>query len=56
MQGLGAAGPRIVTLAIVRDGYEGRAMARIMSIVLSIFIIVPAIAPTIGQGVIYLSG
>jgi DHA1 family bicyclomycin/chloramphenicol resistance-like MFS transporter len=56
LQGLGAAGPRIVTIAIVRDGCEGRAMARIMSIVMSIFIIVPAIAPAIGQGVIVLSG
>jgi DHA1 family bicyclomycin/chloramphenicol resistance-like MFS transporter len=56
LQGLGAAGPRIVTIAIVRDGCEGRAMARIMSIVMSIFIIVPAIAPAIGQGVIVFSG
>ena len=51
-QGLGAASPRIVSLALVRDGYEGRAMARIMSIVMAIFILVPAIAPAIGQGVL----
>ncbi len=56
LQGVGAACPRIVTLALVRDGYEGRAMARIMSIVMAVFIIVPAIAPAIGQGVIILSG
>ncbi len=56
LQGLGAACPRIVTLALVRDGYEGRAMARIMSIVMAVFIIVPAIAPAIGQGVIMVSG
>jgi DHA1 family bicyclomycin/chloramphenicol resistance-like MFS transporter len=56
LQGLGAASPRIVTLALVRDGYEGRAMARIMSIVMAVFIIVPAIAPAIGQGVIAISG
>jgi len=30
LQGLGAAAPRIVSIALVRDGYEGRAMARIM--------------------------
>ncbi len=56
LQGLGAAAPRIVTVAIVRDGYEGRAMARIMSIVMAVFILVPAIAPAIGQGVVALSG
>ncbi len=49
MQGLGAAAPRIVGIALVRDGYEGRAMARIMSIVMAIFILVPAIAPAVGQ-------
>ncbi len=52
LQGLGAAGPRIVTIALVRDQYEGRAMARIMSLVMAVFIIVPAIAPALGQGVL----
>ncbi len=51
LQGLGAAAPRIVSMAIVRDGYDGRAMARIMSVVMAIFILVPAVAPAIGQGV-----
>jgi len=55
LQGLGAASPRIITIAIVRDGYEGRAMARIMSITMAVFILVPAIAPTIGQGIIHIS-
>lgn len=52
LQGLGAASPRIVSMALVRDGYEGRAMARIMSIVMAIFILVPAIAPAIGQAIL----
>ncbi len=56
LQGLGVAGPRIISVAIVRDGYEGRAMARIMSFIMAVFIIVPAIAPAIGQVVIYISG
>ncbi|HFC05304.1 MAG TPA: MFS transporter [Rhizobiales bacterium] len=56
LQGLGAAAPRIVSIALVRDGYEGRAMARIMSFVLAVFVIVPAIAPAIGQGVMMVSG
>ncbi|MGJ8615557.1 MAG: multidrug effflux MFS transporter [Sulfitobacter sp.] len=56
LQGLGMAGPRIVSVAIVRDGYEGRAMAKIMSFVMAVFIIVPAIAPAVGQVIIALSG
>jgi DHA1 family bicyclomycin/chloramphenicol resistance-like MFS transporter len=36
LQGRGAAGPRIVTVALVRDQYEGRAMARIMSLVMAV--------------------
>jgi len=48
-QGLGMSGPRILAVAIVRDGYAGRGMARIMSFVMAVFIIVPAIAPAIGQ-------
>lgn len=52
LQGLGAAAPRIITVAIVRDSYEGRAMARIMSIAMAIFILVPALAPAIGQGLV----
>jgi DHA1 family bicyclomycin/chloramphenicol resistance-like MFS transporter len=52
-QGLGAAAPRVVTLAIVRDLYEGRRMARVMSIVMTVFIIVPAVAPSIGAAIIW---
>lgn len=55
LQGLGAAAPRIVSVALVRDGYSGRKMARIMSIVMAVFIIVPAVAPAIGQGVMAIS-
>ena len=54
LQGFGAAAPRIVGISLVRDGYAGRAMARIMSIIMSIFILVPAVAPSIGQGAIML--
>ncbi|MBL8906636.1 MAG: multidrug effflux MFS transporter [Rhizobiales bacterium] len=49
IQGFGAAGPRIVSAAMVRDLYEGRAMARVMSFVMAIFILVPILAPGIGQ-------
>ncbi|QBX35193.1 multidrug effflux MFS transporter [Paracoccus liaowanqingii] len=55
VQGLGAAGPRIVGLALVRDLYEGREMARITSFVMMIFIMIPAVAPTLGAGIIAIS-
>jgi len=48
VQGLGAAGPRVVSMAIVRDLYAGRQMARIVSLALVLFTIVPTIAPALG--------
>ena len=56
VQGLGAAGPRIVSLALVRDLYQGREMARITSFVMMIFILVPAVAPSVGAVVIHMVG
>ncbi len=55
-QGLGAAGPRVVAMAIIRDLFAGREMARIISIAMMIFTLVPAIAPLLGAGVIALVG
>ena len=49
LQGLGVAGPRTASLAMVRDLYKGREMARIMSFVMAVFILVPALAPLMGQ-------
>ena len=52
LQGIGVAAPRIVTVALVRDQYEGRRMARIMSFAMAVFILVPTVAPAIGQGIL----
>ncbi len=49
LMGIGAAGPRTVTIAIVRDLYHGREMARIMSFAMMVFTLVPAVAPLLGQ-------
>lgn len=49
LQGFGGAAPRIVSLALIRDQYSGNAMAQITSLVMTIFILVPAIAPSLGQ-------
>ncbi len=55
LQGLGASGPRIVSIALVRDQYKGREMARVMSFVMTVFILVPVFAPAVGQLIITLS-
>lgn len=52
LQGVGAAGPRSVAVALVRDQYAGRQMARVMSFVMTVFILVPVIAPLLGQGIL----
>ncbi|MFN3199447.1 MAG: multidrug effflux MFS transporter [Bradymonadia bacterium] len=52
LQGLGAASARVVTTALIRDRFEGNQMARIMSLIVLIFILVPALAPMIGQGIL----
>ncbi|MGP6088353.1 multidrug effflux MFS transporter [Antarctobacter jejuensis] len=47
-QGLGAAGPRVVAMAVIRDLFAGRQMAQIVSLVMMVFTLVPAVAPSIG--------
>lgn len=49
LQGVGLASPRTMTIAMVRDTYSGDYMAKILSIVVMIFILVPVVAPTLGQ-------
>ncbi len=56
LQGIGIAGPRIVTVALVRDQYEGRQMARLMSFAMAVFILIPTVAPVLGQGIQWLGG
>lgn len=48
VQGIGAAGPRVVSLAIVRDLYSGRTMAQIVSFAMVLFTVVPTLAPAMG--------
>lgn len=50
--GLGAAGPQVVALSVVRDVYEGEAMARALSFIMAVFLLVPIIAPTVGAAVL----
>jgi MFS transporter, DHA1 family, multidrug resistance protein len=52
LQGVGLGGPRIISVALIRDQYAGREMARVMSFVMLTFILVPILAPAIGQGIL----
>jgi len=52
LQGFGASIPGTVSIALVRDLYVGDAMGRIMSFVMSVFILVPIVAPLMGQTVL----
>ena len=49
VQGIGVSAPRSVTMAMVRDLYAGRMMARVMSFSMALFVLVPAVAPLAGQ-------
>lgn len=49
IQGFGVSGPKIASRALIRDLHKGARMARIMSYVMVIFILVPMLAPSLGQ-------
>lgn len=49
VQGIGAASTRVIAVSIVRDRFGGRAMAEVMSLIFMVFMIIPIIAPNIGQ-------
>lgn len=52
VQGVGAAGPRVISAAMIRDRFEGREMAKTMSTIMTLFILVPVFAPAVGQGIL----
>lgn len=56
LQGAGVSGPKIATRAMIRDQFQGDGMARVMSLLFTLFILVPMIAPAAGQGIAALFG
>lgn len=48
VQGIGTAAARVLAVTIVRDRFAGREMARVMSLTMMVFLIVPIVAPAIG--------
>lgn len=55
MQGVGAAATRVIATAVVRDLTEGRRMAQVMSMAMTLFMVVPIIAPGIGQLILFIA-
>lgn len=55
LQGFGAAACRVVTIAMMRDKYDGKEMAKIMSLIMMVFIMVPALAPSVGQLILFVA-
>lgn len=55
VQGLGVAAPRVVGSAMMRDVFKGREMAQVMSIIMAVFMGVPAAAPLLGQAIMVLA-
>ena len=50
--GLAIASGRVVTIALIRDCFSGRAMAQVTSLAFMVFMAVPIVAPSIGQGIL----
>ena len=50
--GASAAVTRVLVVAMVRDLFESEAMARVMSLVFMTFMLVPVLAPNIGQAIL----
>ena len=55
LQGFGCAACRVLSVAMIRDNFSGEKMGKIMSIVMMFFILVPALAPALGQIILYLA-
>ena len=52
LQGFGAAACRVITIAMIRDRFEGPKMAKVMSLIMMVFIMVPVLAPSLGQAIL----
>ena len=55
IQGFGVSSPRIICISIIRDRYSGKQMAEVLSFIMSVFILIPMIAPVIGDMIISFS-
>ncbi|MDE0590734.1 MFS transporter [Halocynthiibacter sp. C4] len=56
LQGVGVAGPKIGTRAMIRDQFEGADMAKVMSMIFTLLVFVPMIAPALGAALAAITG
>lgn len=52
LQGVGLSSPRTISISIIRDRYSGDYMARVMSFVTVVFLLVPIVAPAVGKWIL----
>jgi len=56
LQGIGAGATRVIAVAVVRDVYAGRRMASVMSLAMMVFMVIPILAPMLGQVLLMAAG
>ncbi len=56
LQGIGTAALRIVAVALVRDCFSGEAMGRVLAFSFTVFMIIPIVAPSVGQVIVLVAG
>ena len=54
LQGFGAGASRVVAVTLVRDRYRGSEMAQVMSLSMMVFMVIPILAPSIGQVILFI--
>lgn len=54
IQGVGAASTRVIAVSMVRDCFGGRQMAETMSLIFMVFMVIPVVAPSIGQVMMFI--
>ncbi|MGC4250904.1 MAG: multidrug effflux MFS transporter [Sphingobium sp.] len=53
--GFFAGASRVITVGIIRDRFRGDAMARVMSLIFAVFILIPVMAPSMGQAILWIA-
>jgi DHA1 family bicyclomycin/chloramphenicol resistance-like MFS transporter len=56
LQGAAAAGTRVIAISVIRDRFHGSRMAQTMSFISIVFMLVPVLAPSLGQAVLVVAG
>ena len=51
--GFFAGASRVISVGIIRDRFKGDAMARVMSLILAVFMLIPVVAPSFGQAILW---